>query len=129
MLHDVASRPPLDRLITVADRLTTRTGGIVDAYADLWRSLIDGTPDLRDAITRAIASSENVLGRNATGEGRPDPEVMAAVTHDLQAISHLVTLADQLHAAVRKQTSIPFPPLPVRNPEPRPASEIGRAHV
>lgn len=122
VLHDVASRPPLDRLITVADRLTTRTGGIVDAYADLWRSLIDGTPDLRDAITRAIASSENVLGRNATGEGRPDPEVMAAVTHDLQAISHLVTLADQLHAAVRKQTSIPFPPLPVRNPEPRPAS-------
>ena len=48
--------------------------------------------------------------------------VMAAVTHDLQAISHLVTLADQLHAAVQKQTSIPFPPLPVRNPEPRPTS-------
>lgn len=121
VLHDVATRPPLDRLITVADRLSDRAGGVVDAYADLWRSLIEGTPDLRDAVAHSIATSENLLGRNATGEGRTDPAVMAAVSHDLQAITRLVTIADHLHAAVRAQTSISLPPLPVRDGELRPA--------
>lgn len=121
VLHDVATSPPLDRLITVADRLSDRAGGVVDAYADLWRSLIEGTPDLRDAVAHSIATSENLLGRNATGEGRTDPAVMAAVSHDLQAITRLVTIADHLHAAVRAQTSISLPPLPVRDGELRPA--------
>lgn len=121
VLHDVATRPPLDRLIKVADRLSDRAGGVVDAYADLWRSLIEGTPDLRDAVAHSIATSENLLGRNATGEGRTDPAVMAAVSHDLQAITRLVTIADHLHAAVRAQTSISLPPLPVRDGELRPA--------
>lgn len=113
VLHDVVSRSPLNHLVETITRLGARSAGVVQAYAELWRSLTTGAQILEDAVAEAIATSANLLGEQATRGAGVDPAVLEAVAHDLQALRHLVTLADHLQEAVHASTGVVVPPLPI----------------
>ena len=112
VVHDVVVRAPLDDLVATAACIAYRTEGAAQAYASLWRSLATGTLNLREAVGAAIATSENLVGQRAASGTDIPRALLDAVTHDLQAIAHLVDLADHLHEAVHATTGVAVPPLP-----------------